>query len=65
MFFRATTHSKGSGLGLYLVKNAVEKLKGTIDVQSIEGQGTSFYIFLPSMNEPVLVMTDDLQLRNC
>jgi PAS domain S-box-containing protein len=65
MFFRATTHSKGSGLGLYLVKNAVEKLKGTIDVQSIEGQGTSFYIFLPSMNEPVLVMTDDFQLRNC
>ncbi|HET9130963.1 MAG TPA: PAS domain-containing sensor histidine kinase, partial [Terriglobia bacterium] len=34
MFYRASTQSDGSGLGLYIVKNAVEKLGGQIDVFS-------------------------------
>lgn len=48
MFYRASTQSEGSGLGLYIVKNAVEKLAGQIDVFSRPGQGTEFKIILPN-----------------
>ncbi|HMJ69184.1 MAG TPA: PAS domain S-box protein [Cyclobacteriaceae bacterium] len=48
MFYRASTQSDGSGLGLYIVKNAVEKLGGQIDVFSKPLQGTEFKIILPN-----------------
>jgi len=47
MFFRGSEHSKGIGLGLYIVKKAVEKLKGHITFESSCGQGTSVLIWLP------------------
>lgn len=47
MFFRATEKSDGSGLGLYIVKEIVNKLKGTIEVKSTDGIGTVFKIVLP------------------
>jgi PAS domain S-box-containing protein len=46
LYFRGTTESRGSGLGLYLVKKAVEKLKGKIEVESTYGKGTKFTVFL-------------------
>ncbi|MDL5050957.1 PAS domain-containing sensor histidine kinase [Oscillatoria amoena NRMC-F 0135] len=48
MFFRASAESKGSGLGLYIVKSVIEKLGGTIAVQSDLGIGTSFQIVIPN-----------------
>jgi signal transduction histidine kinase len=48
MFFRASADSKGSGLGLYIVKAAVEKLDGTIEVESELGVGTTFRITIPN-----------------
>ena len=48
MFFRAHEKSDGSGLGLYIVKNAIEKLGGQINVQSQLGKGTQFEIVLPN-----------------
>ena len=47
MFYRGTLQSTGSGLGLYIVKQAVEKMKGTITVQSEAGHGASFFITVP------------------
>jgi len=47
MFYRATEKSEGAGLGLYLVKNAIERAKGSIEVLSEEGEGTTFKIKLP------------------
>jgi signal transduction histidine kinase len=47
MFYRGTEISKGSGLGLYIVRETIEKMNGTIRVESVEGQGTSFIIKLP------------------
>ncbi|WP_375579915.1 PAS domain-containing sensor histidine kinase [Marivirga tractuosa] len=47
MFFRASENSKGSGLGLYIVKDMVERLGGSIDLQSEKGEGTTFTIKLP------------------
>ncbi|MEQ9438301.1 MAG: PAS domain S-box protein [Cyclobacteriaceae bacterium] len=51
MFYRASHHSTGSGLGLYIVKEAVEKLNGTITLRSQEGQGTAFTLQLPSLKD--------------
>lgn len=47
MFYKASTHSSGNGMGLYIARKAVEKLSGEIVVSSTEGEGSSFSIFLP------------------
>jgi PAS domain S-box-containing protein len=48
MFFRASNFSDGSGIGLYIVKETVEKLKGKISVESEYGIGSTFKISLPN-----------------
>jgi signal transduction histidine kinase len=48
MFFRASEHSKGSGLGLYIVKEALNKINGSIQVESDPGAGTTFMVKIPS-----------------
>ncbi len=47
MFYRATDQAQGSGLGLYILKETVLKMKGTVNVQSAIDQGTTFTITLP------------------
>ncbi len=49
MFYRAADHVPGSGLGLYLVKETVQKLTGHIKVDSRVNQGTTFTVQLPSL----------------
>jgi signal transduction histidine kinase len=51
MFYRATSRSEGSGLGLYIVKEVVEKLCGQVGFRSAPGQGTTFEITLPNLNQ--------------
>lgn len=50
-FFRAQTAVErgisGTGLGLYMVKEAVENYNGNISVESVAGQGTTFTVTLP------------------
>jgi signal transduction histidine kinase len=41
----------GTGLGLAIVKDLVNRYAGTISVQSVEGQGTTFTVCLPLMGE--------------
>ncbi len=48
MFFRANHTSEGTGLGLYIFKNAVEKLNGTVEVQSTPSEGSTFLVTLPT-----------------
>ena len=43
-YFKGTDVSRGNGLGLFLVKKAVEKLKGEIEVRSEAGIGTTFIV---------------------
>ena len=47
MFYRGHPDSTGSGLGLFIVKNALEKMKGTISFESKTEQGTIFTVFIP------------------
>ncbi|MBC7388497.1 MAG: PAS domain S-box protein, partial [Opitutaceae bacterium] len=49
MFFRLSGSEAGSGIGLYIVKEKVEKLKGTIEVESHEGIGTTFILKLKNL----------------
>jgi signal transduction histidine kinase len=48
MFFRGNEKSEGAGLGLYIVKEAVEKLKGKIEVKTSVGAGTIITVRLPN-----------------
>lgn len=48
MFYRATSASKGTGLGLYIVKTSAIKLGGNISFESTFGKGSTFKIYLPS-----------------
>jgi signal transduction histidine kinase len=47
MFYRGHQDSNGSGLGLFIVKNALEKMHGTVRFQSDKGAGTTFIVTLP------------------
>ena len=49
MFYRASANGSGSGLGLYIVKEAVQKLGGTISVHSEYGKGTEFVVSIPNL----------------
>jgi signal transduction histidine kinase len=47
LYFRASQASKGNGLGLYLVKKAVAKLNGSIELISDYGIGTTITMKVP------------------
>jgi PAS domain S-box-containing protein len=49
MFYRLSNKSVGSLLGLYLVSEAIGKLKGTIDLKSAPGEGTEITLVIPNM----------------
>lgn len=55
MFYRASQKSAGSGLGLYLVRNSVEKLGGVIQLESTS-KGTSFSVQLPHLKPTEAVL---------
>lgn len=46
MFYRAHNKTEGSGLGLFIVKQALGKINGTISLTSEENQGSTFVIRL-------------------
>lgn len=46
-FFTTKEKREGNGLGLYIVYNEVQKMNGTIDLESEPGVGTTFTITLP------------------
>lgn len=48
LFYRANFNESGSGFGLYNVKNALTKLNGQIEVNSVMEQGTTFKVTIPS-----------------
>jgi len=51
MFFRGTNKSAGSGLGLYILKESVSAIGAEVEVQSVEGEGSTFKVTF-SKEEP-------------
>jgi PAS domain S-box-containing protein len=49
MFFRLSGKKDGSGIGLYIVKDTIEILQGSIEIQSEKGIGTTFTITLKNL----------------
>lgn len=48
MFFRGYEQGTGSGIGLYIVKEIIEKLNGSMQVESTEGKGSVFIVKIPN-----------------
>ncbi len=48
MFYRANNKANGSGLGLYILRDAVSKMKGTVQLKSEEYLGSTFVINIPA-----------------
>ena len=53
MFYRATSQSKGSGLGMYIVKETMLKLNGTISLKSTLHVGTTLTVDIPNLIEKI------------
>ena len=51
MFHRSTEKNAGSGIGLYIVKETLNKLSGSIAVDSTPGKGSKFIIKIPNHHE--------------
>lgn len=51
MFYRATSSSTGSGLGLYILKETVEKLNGKVALHSQLKEGTTVTVVVPDMSD--------------
>ncbi len=51
MFYRGNEELNGSGLGLYIVKETIDKLGGTIEIVSQIGVGTTITISIPNCIE--------------
>jgi signal transduction histidine kinase len=49
MFYRASGNGTGSGIGLYIVKEVIQKLQGSIQVYSEYGKGTEFVVEIPNI----------------
>ena len=60
MFYRANAKVSGSGLGLYIVKEAIHKMKGQIEVQSEERKGTTFMLDIPNIQNIFLHQSNDI-----
>ena len=55
MFYRASPEAKGSGLGLYIVAETLQKLNGKIEVESTLGEGSKFTIRIPNHPEAAII----------
>lgn len=47
MYFRANVSSRGNGLGLYIVRKALDKLKGDIQIKTVLHVGTTVRVNIP------------------
>ena len=56
MFYRAHDESKGAGLGLYIVRETVQRMGGKVSVDSKPGKGSTFSFVLPSSEEHMFTL---------
>lgn len=54
-FFTTKAMGEGTGLGLFVVHNIIDKYKGIITVDSEVGVGSTFKVYLPLVEEEVII----------
>ena len=55
-FFTTKPPGKGTGLGLSQVFGAVQTHHGILDIESIEGDGSAFHIYIPQIQEKAFIL---------
>jgi PAS domain S-box-containing protein len=61
-YFTTKEIDKGSGIGLSVIHGIVEDSKGFIRVESTPGQGSTFYVYLPVLQEESSTVDDDQEI---
>ena len=59
LFYRSDKNDFGTGIGLYLVKEIIGRLKGKIMVESAENAGTEFTVEIPNLAASSNVLTEE------
>lgn len=57
-FFTTKEDSQGTGLGLAIVQRVAQEAGGFIEVETLPGTGSTFHIYLPLANEPLVPASD-------
>lgn len=53
MFYRATSQDTGSGFGLFIVKDSLDKLNGEVEVKTALNEGTTFKVTIPAKGNEI------------
>lgn len=64
MFYRIYQNVPGSGIGLYIVKETINKLKGTIELTSEKDKGSIFLIQLPDLSKKMIYKRQTNEIEN-
>ncbi len=61
-FFTTKKLGKGTGLGLSVVYGTIQDMKGTIKANSEVGKGTTFSLYIPITENPIIETLDPLEI---